>query len=190
MKRKLLTLFTAAMICSTVQAQPQELNDAERTESLLQLGRFQMAIEKKDIRQLSTFIDSEVYQRDHLSWGEKGPEICSDETTKLTDADIVACGDNIVYRLQALSHIKPNAGAMRVDTYKIENKESACVTTFSGSFSAEALGDRAPGLLLRIEVDSMDNATDEQIDGCVGLDNYFFTFKDQKLTLTSIQSYP
>lgn len=192
MKGKVLAFLTAAALCSAASAKSLELNDAQRAQALLQFEQLQTAVANKDIGAVSRFIEPEVYQLDHLAAGDRGPEICSagDGSIVMEQKDIEACGDNVLRNLQSIRQITLTADKRGFKTRKAEDKENGCVTTFSGSFSAKDLGDYASGMLVRIEVDALDSATDEQAEGCVGLTNHYFTLKNGQLMLTSSQSFP
>lgn len=192
MKGKVLAFLTAAALCSAASAQSKEFNEAQRAQALLQFEQLQTAVANKDIGAVSRFIEPEVYQLDHLAAGESGPEMCSagEGSIVMEQKDIEACGDNVLRNLQSIRQITLSPDKRGFKTHKTEDKENGCVTTFSGSFSAKELGDYAPGMLVRIEVDALDSASDEQAEGCVGLTNHYFTLKNDRLMLTSSQSFP
>lgn len=192
---KLLTGITLTALCTS--ALGQTLTTIEQTQALNQFQQFQKLLNAKDIIALNKQIKPIVYQRDHVAAGESGPSFCSDgdTTIKMDEAAVKKCDKNILKNLSELRQVKVIPTTQYFNKVVLVGKQDFCKRTFTGRFNTASKADQAkwgtaPGIIINIRsaYNPVNPESDE--DGCAGMSDYFFEFKNNKLMLTSVQMFP
>lgn len=186
------------MACFSSWLSANPVTDSRTQANILaQFQTFQQYIKTRNIKALNQMIPPETYLNGYMLGGDKGAQVCNDisQTKQVTEALVIKCSGNILDTLSPLLLVKTDATNRKIIKVLQASKQQFCKQTFTGRFNSQNRQDMAtygktPGLIIDVISEVNPNNPESDEDSCAGETHYFFSYKNQRLILSSLQSLP